>query len=93
MSCGSCAASRKAPTHVRCAIRGGVPLAVNSTVVLLVIWALNARITDACDSLRAERRRLEEIFDARLKHLEEEWPTAETGRQPFVLAVQSAIRG
>jgi hypothetical protein len=60
----------------------GVPLAVNSVLVLMVFWALSARITDLRitlsdrindlrDSLRAELRRVEEIFDARLKHLEE----------------------
>ena len=53
----------------------GVPLAVNTTVVLLVFWALSARITDLRETLmaawRAELRRVEGVFDARLKHLEE----------------------
>jgi hypothetical protein len=50
-------------------------LAVNTTVVLLVFWALSARITDLRETLmaawRAELRRVEGVFDARLKHLEE----------------------
>jgi uncharacterized protein involved in cysteine biosynthesis len=49
----------------------GVPLVVNTTMVLLVYWALNNRIADLRDTLRAELRRVEEVFDARLKHLDE----------------------
>ena len=54
----------------------GVPLLVNTTIVLLVFWALSARLTDMRETLmaawRAELRRVEEVLDARLKHLEEE---------------------
>jgi hypothetical protein len=49
----------------------GVPLVVNTTMVLLVYWALNNRIADLREALRADLRRVEEVFDARLKHLEE----------------------
>jgi uncharacterized protein involved in cysteine biosynthesis len=49
----------------------GVPLVVNTTMVLLVYWALDNRIADLRETLRAELRRVEEVLDARLKHLEE----------------------
>lgn len=49
----------------------GVPLVVNTTMILLVYWALNNRIADLRETLRAELRRVEEVLGARLKHLEE----------------------
>jgi len=63
----------------------GVPLIVNglTTVMLYVLLnsrmhdgfaAINARFDDMRDLWRAELRRVEEVLDARLKHLEERRP-------------------
>jgi hypothetical protein len=53
----------------------GVPLIVNLAFHTLVFVALSNRITQLEISLketwRAELRRVEEVLDARLKHLEE----------------------
>lgn len=60
----------------------GVPLAVNTVLTLTVYALLSIRIADLArrmdqrfDDLRelwrAELRRVEEVLDARLKHLEE----------------------
>lgn len=47
----------------------GVPLIVNSTLTLLVYWALSTRLTELRETLiatwRAELRRVEEVLDAR----------------------------
>jgi hypothetical protein len=59
-----------------------VPIIFNTAIVLFVYSALNTRLTegfaainqrfdDMRDLWRAELRRVEEILDARLKHLEE----------------------
>jgi hypothetical protein len=60
------------------AITGAVT-AIPPTIGLLVVWlqnkarfdALDQRFDDMRDLWRAEIRRVEEVLDARLKHLEE----------------------
>lgn len=60
----------------------GVPLVVNTAVMITMFVMLSARMTDGFavinqrfddmrDLWRAELRRVEEVFDARLKHLED----------------------
>jgi hypothetical protein len=63
----------------------GVPLLFNATLIaILMAWvnakfeavdarfaAIDKRLDDLRDLWRAELRRVEEILDARLKHLEE----------------------
>ncbi|HUS04784.1 MAG TPA: hypothetical protein VMZ52_00695 [Bryobacteraceae bacterium] len=60
----------------------GVPIVCN-TIMLMLVWAginsnmnapfdgMNKRFDDMRDLWRAELRRVEEVPDARLKHLEE----------------------
>jgi len=61
----------------------GVPIVSNAVMLLLFSAVINARITalenslnkrldDLRDLWRAELRRVEEVLDARLKHIEEE---------------------
>ncbi|MBO0695836.1 MAG: hypothetical protein J2P56_07005 [Verrucomicrobia bacterium] len=56
----------------------GVPIIVNAifnTMLIGLTWShFNSRIDDVRDMLRSELRRMEEVFDARLKHLEEKLP-------------------
>jgi nitrogen fixation-related uncharacterized protein len=53
----------------------GVPIIVNAlfnTILIGFFWShINTRFDDMKDLWRSELRRVEEIFDARLKHLEE----------------------
>jgi len=63
----------------------GIPMLFNATLIGLVVALFNARFTgidkrfdavdqrfdDMRDLSRAELRRVEEVLDARLKHLEE----------------------
>lgn len=63
----------------------GVPVVLNAVIVVTLFTLLNARMTDGFaainqrfddmrDLWRSELRRVEEVFDARLKHLEERRP-------------------
>jgi hypothetical protein len=53
----------------------GVPVVVNAAMLILGFTLqtahLNKRLDDLRDLWRAELRRVEEVIDARLKHLEE----------------------
>jgi hypothetical protein len=53
----------------------GVPIVVNALfngVLIMFLWLhINQRLDDLRDLWRAELRRVEEVLDARLKHLEE----------------------
>ena len=53
----------------------GVPLIANATMLTLgftlLMMHFNKRMDDLRDVWRAELRRVEEVIDARLKHLEE----------------------
>lgn len=55
----------------------GVPVVSNAVMLLLFSTMINARLTSMETSLkeqwRTELRRVEEVLDARLKHLEERW--------------------
>jgi hypothetical protein len=50
----------------------GLPLLGNAALLGFFYVALNSRLNDLRDLWRAELRRVEEVLDARLKHLEEE---------------------
>ena len=50
----------------------GLPIVVNSFVLYIFGAAINKRFDDMRDLWRAELRRVEEVLDARLKHIEEE---------------------
>jgi hypothetical protein len=65
-------------TNVQLYLVIGVPLLFNSTLTVMLYVLLNARFDgvnqrfdDMRELWRAELRRMEEVFDARLKHLEE----------------------
>lgn len=49
----------------------GVPVLFNAAMTLLLLAYMNARFDSLRDLWRAELRRVEEVLDARLKHLEE----------------------
>ena len=56
----------------------GIPMLFNAALIGLVVGLMNAkfsaidkRFDDMRDLWRAELRRVEEVLDARLKHLEE----------------------
>ena len=56
----------------------GVPMLFNATLIALLVAHMNARFDaidkrfeDMRDPWRAELRRVEEVLDARLKHIEE----------------------
>ena len=49
----------------------GVPIVANFAMLALFYTALNQRLNDLRDLWRAELHRVEEVLDARLKHLEE----------------------
>jgi hypothetical protein len=49
----------------------GVPVVSNAVMLLLFSTMINARLSDLRDLFRAELRRVEEVLDARLKHIEE----------------------
>ncbi|MBV8817548.1 MAG: hypothetical protein JO022_04270 [Acidobacteriaceae bacterium] len=49
----------------------GVPSLINIGLVTFLYLALTNRMNDLKEIWRAELRRVEEVLDARLKHLEE----------------------
>ena len=49
----------------------GVPMLFNAAMLALFAMHVNARFDDMRDLWRAELRRVEEVIDARLRHLEE----------------------
>lgn len=49
----------------------GLPSLINIGLVTFLYLALTNRMNDLKDIWRAELRRVEEVLDARLKHLEE----------------------
>jgi len=49
----------------------GVPMLFNALLITLLAAHMNSRFNDLRDLWRAELRRVEEVLDARLKHLEE----------------------
>lgn len=53
----------------------GVPVVLNAAMLALAmtlaVGSINRRIDDMRDLWRAELRRVEEVLDARLKHMEE----------------------
>jgi hypothetical protein len=70
-------------TDIQLYLAIGVPIVSNAVMLLLFSAVVNARITSLENSLnkrlddlrdlwRAELRRVEEVLDARLKHIEEE---------------------
>ena len=48
----------------------GVPMAFNALMFSLLVFHINTRFDDMKDLWRAELHRVEEVLDARLKHLE-----------------------
>jgi hypothetical protein len=50
----------------------GVPMLFNAVLLGIVMAHLNTRFDDMRDLWRAELRRVEEVLDARLKHIEEQ---------------------
>jgi hypothetical protein len=58
-------------TNVQLWLAIGVPVVFNLGLGLALYAALNTRLTDLKDLWRAELHRVEEVLDARLKHLEE----------------------
>lgn len=72
-------------TNVQLYLAIGVPIVFNTIVTIMVYTllsqrlvegfaAVNQRFDDMRDLWRAELRRVEEVLDARLKHLEERRP-------------------
>jgi len=49
----------------------GVPVVLNATMILLLSTSINKRLDDIKDLWRAELRRVEEVLDAHLTHIEE----------------------
>jgi hypothetical protein len=49
----------------------GVPIIANAAMLGFLLLHINTRFTDLKDLWRAELHRVEEVLDARLKHLEE----------------------
>jgi len=64
-------------TNLQLYLAIGVPVVINSIVTvagfITIYTLLNQRMTDLKDIWRAELRRVEDVLDARLKHLEEIW--------------------
>jgi hypothetical protein len=58
-------------TNVQLYLAIGIPVLVNTAMVGLLMLHINARLDDLKDLWRAELHRVEEVLDARLKHLEE----------------------
>ena len=50
----------------------GVPVLFNAAMFTLLIVYMNSKFSDLKDLWRAELHRVEEVLDARLKHLEEQ---------------------
>lgn len=48
----------------------GVPMAFNALMFSMLVFHINTRFDDTKDLWRAELHRVEEVLDARLKHLE-----------------------
>jgi len=49
----------------------GIPMLFNAALIGLVVALFNSKFDDMRDLWRAELRRVEEVLDARLKHIEE----------------------
>jgi len=49
----------------------GVPVVMNAAMLMLAFTALSLRFDDMRDLWRAELRRVEEVLDARLNHIED----------------------
>ena len=49
----------------------GVPVVMNAAMLMLAFTALSRRFDDMRDLWRAELRRVEEVLDARLNHIED----------------------
>lgn len=49
----------------------GIPVVLNGAMLALAVMMINKRLDDLRDLWRAELRRVEEVLDARLKHIEE----------------------
>jgi len=49
----------------------GVPVVMNAAMLMLAFTAINRRLDDMRDLWRAELRRVEEVLDARLTHIED----------------------
>jgi len=49
----------------------GIPVVTNALMFTVLLVHINSRFNDLKDLWRAELRRVEEVLDARLKHLEE----------------------
>ena len=58
-------------TNIQLYLAIGVPLLGNAAMFGLLMLYINGRFQDAKDVWRAELHRVEEVLDARLKHLEE----------------------
>ena len=68
--------SRKEPaatpmTDTQLYLAIGVPVALNGAMLMLAFTAINRRLDDMRDLWRAELRRVEEVLDARLNHIED----------------------
>ena len=57
-------------TNLQLYLAVGVPILVNTAALVAVYVLLNTRFTDMRDLWRAELRRVEDVLDARLKHIE-----------------------
>ena len=49
----------------------GIPVVMNLATTGLIMAYINAKVDSLRDTWRSELRRVEEVLDARLKHLEE----------------------
>jgi hypothetical protein len=49
----------------------GLPVVMNAAMLMLAFTAINRRLDDMRDLWRAELRRVEEVLDARLTHIED----------------------
>ena len=49
----------------------GVPVVMNAAMLMFAFTAINRRLDDMRDLWRAELRRVEEVLDARLTHIED----------------------
>lgn len=58
-------------TNAQLYLAMGVPMLFNAILIGFLWSHMNTRFDDMKDMWRAELRRVEEVIDARLKHLEE----------------------
>jgi hypothetical protein len=58
-------------TDARLYLAIGVPVVFNATMILIMNTSISKRLDDMKDLWRAELRRVEEVLDARLTHIEE----------------------